>query len=367
MTLKLENVTRKVGADTHLHPLSLELRPGTFNVLLGRTLAGKTTLMRLMAGLDAPAAGRVFENGRDVTGAPVRSRDIAMVYQQFINYPAMTVYDNIASPLRRQGRSAAEIDRKVRGTADMLRIAPFLARLPAELSGGQQQRCAIARALVKGAGLLLLDEPLVNLDYKLREELRAELRDIFADGRTTVVYATTEPQEALVLGGAVTVLHEGRLLQTGPTGAVFHAPATEECADVFSDPPMNVVEAILTNDRVVLGDGTSLPLSGHDRNLPAGPCRVGIRANHLTVLRRSERLVPIKGRVELSEISGSETYVHLRHGDTTLIAREEGVHTHPIGSEIQVYADPDRIFVFSTSGQLVAAPHGRRGLLRNIA
>jgi len=367
VTLTLDGVAKRVGADQHLHPLSLELRPGSFNVLLGRTLAGKTTLMRLMAGLDAPTAGRVFENGKDVTGASVRHRDIAMVYQQFINYPAMTVYDNIASPLRRQGKPADEIDRKVRGTAAMLRIDPYLQRLPAELSGGQQQRCAIARALVKGAGLLLLDEPLVNLDYKLREELRAELRDIFADGRTTVVYATTEPQEALILGGSVTVLHEGRLLQTGPTSEVFHAPVSEACAAVFSDPPMNVVEAILTNDRVALADGTNLPLSGHDRNLPAGPCRVGIRANHLTVLRRSDRLVPIRGRVELSEISGSETYVHLRHGETTLIAREEGVHAHPIGSEIQVYADPDRILVFSTDGRLVAAPHGRRGLLRNIA
>ncbi len=367
MTVTLEGVTKRVGAEQHLEAVSLALQPGTFNVLLGRTLAGKTTLMRLLAGLDAPTTGRVFENGKDVTGAPVRSRDIAMVYQQFINYPAMTVYDNIASPLRRQGKSSGEIDRKVRETSAMLRIDPYLQRLPAELSGGQQQRCAIARALVKGAGLLLLDEPLVNLDYKLREELRAELRDIFADGKTTVVYATTEPQEALILGGAVTVLHEGRLLQSGPTAAVFHAPATEECASVFSDPPMNVVEAILTNDRVALGDGTSLPLSAHDRNLPAGPCRVGIRANHLTVLRRSDRLVPITGTVELSEISGSETYIHLRHGSTTLIAREDGVHTHPIGSDIQVYADPDRIFVFSTGGQLVAAPQGRRGLLRNIA
>jgi glycerol transport system ATP-binding protein len=367
VTVSLEGVTKKVGADLHLHPLSLALQPGTFNVLLGRTLAGKTTLMRLMAGLDAPSSGRVLENGKDVTGVSVRHRDIAIVYQQFINYPAMTVFDNIASPLRRQGKSSAEIDAQVRRTADMLRITPYLTRLPAELSGGQQQRCAIARALVKGAGLLLLDEPLVNLDYKLREELRAELRDIFADGKTTVVYATTEPQEALILGGAVTVLHEGRLLQTGPTSDVFQAPVTEECASVFSDPPMNVLEAILTNDRVALSDGTSLPLSAHDRNLPAGPCRVGIRANHLTVLRRSDRLVPITGRVELSEISGSETFIHLRHGSTTLIAREDGVHTHPIGSEIQVYADPDRIFVFSTAGALVAAPLGRRGMLRNIA
>ena len=188
-------------------------------MLLGPTLAGKTSLMRLMAGLDRPTAGRVLVDGVDVTGQSVRKRSVAMVYQQFINYPTLTAYDNIASPLRLQGVAAAEIDRQVRDTARLLHIDHLLDRLPAELSGGQQQRLAIARALVKRASLLLLDEPLVNLDYKLREELRAELRDLFARQQTTVVYATTEPLEALIMGGEVIVMDEGRVLQTGAHGA----------------------------------------------------------------------------------------------------------------------------------------------------
>jgi glycerol transport system ATP-binding protein len=164
MTLLMTGVTRRVGRDIHIHETDLELVPGSVTVLLGPTLAGKTTLMRLMAGLDRPTTGRLAENGRDVTGMSVRQRSVAMVYQQFINYPSFTVYENIASPLRRAGLSAAEIDRRVRETAETLRIGALLGRLPQELSGGQQQRTALARALVKQADLLLLDEPLVNLD-----------------------------------------------------------------------------------------------------------------------------------------------------------------------------------------------------------
>ena len=181
MTLELDGVTKVVAGRTHIHPTHLTLERGTMNVMLGPTLSGKTTLMRLMAGLDVPNAGRVRWNGTDVTGMRVQDRKVAMVYQQFINYPSMSVYDNIASPLRLMGKSEAEVDRAVRKTSDMMKLTPLLSRKPLELSGGQQQRCALARALVKEAGLVLLDEPLANLDYKLREELRAEIPKIFEE------------------------------------------------------------------------------------------------------------------------------------------------------------------------------------------
>jgi len=206
MTLELDGVTKLVAGRTHIHPTDLTLERGTMNVLLGPTLSGKTTLMRLMAGLDVPSAGRVRWNGTDVTGMRVQDRKVAMVYQQFINYPSMTVYDNIASPLRLMGKSGAEIDRAVRKTSDMMKLTPLLSRRPLELSGGQQQRCALARALVKDAGLVLLDEPLANLDYKLREELRAEIPKIFEESGAIFVYATTEPEEALLLGGQTATL-----------------------------------------------------------------------------------------------------------------------------------------------------------------
>ncbi|MGE5147191.1 MAG: ABC transporter ATP-binding protein, partial [Candidatus Eiseniibacteriota bacterium] len=217
MRLTLQGVTKTVRGQPYLYDLDLDLPSGTFNVVLGPTQAGKTSLLRLLAGLDRPSTGTILEDGKDVTALDVRKRNIAMVYQEFVNYPSFTVYENIAAPLRRGRRlSSAEIDTKVRATAEMMRIERLLRRLPSELSGGQQQRVALARALVKEAPLLLLDEPLVNLDYKLREELRSEIRQIFRRGTTTVVYATTEPQEALLFGGNVIVLDAGRVLQFGP-------------------------------------------------------------------------------------------------------------------------------------------------------
>ncbi|MBU2326513.1 MAG: ABC transporter ATP-binding protein, partial [Alphaproteobacteria bacterium] len=170
--LELRKVSKLAGGGYHIHPTDLTLQRGTLNVLLGPTLSGKTSLMRLMAGLDKPTSGTVHFDGKDVTGMPVQKRNVAMVYQQFINYPALTVYENIASPMRVGGKDAATIDREVRKAADLLRLTPYLDRTPLSLSGGQQQRTALARAIVKNATLVLLDEPLANLDYKLREELR---------------------------------------------------------------------------------------------------------------------------------------------------------------------------------------------------
>jgi glycerol transport system ATP-binding protein len=207
--LELKNVSKKVGRDLHIDDVSMTLEKGSVNILLGPTLSGKTSLMRLMAGLDRPTSGEILMNGTDVVGMPVQKRNVAMVYQQFINYPAMTVYENIASPMRVAGVDGATIDRRVREAADLMKLSPYLDRTPLNLSGGQQQRTALARALVKDAELVLLDEPLANLDYKLREELRVELPKIFAETGAIFVYATTEPQEALLAGRATATLQPG--------------------------------------------------------------------------------------------------------------------------------------------------------------
>ena len=217
MSVTLEHVTRTVDGIPTIRDVSLTLERGTLSVLLGPTLSGKTSIMRLLAGLDKPTTGRVLVDGKDVTGADVRQRSVAMVYQQFINYPSLTVYENIASPLRVQGRPRSEIEQRVQEAAKLLRLELFLKRTPLQLSGGQQQRTAIARALVKGADLVLLDEPLANLDYKLREELRAELPRIFEASGAIFVYATTEPSEALLLGGDTVCMWEGEVLQAGST------------------------------------------------------------------------------------------------------------------------------------------------------
>ena len=228
--LELDRVSKRAGASLHINDVSLKLEKGSLNVLLGPTLSGKTSLMRLMAGLDRPTSGRVLVDGKSVTGVSVRQRNVAMVYQQFINYPAMTVYDNIASPLRLQGASKADIHSKVHEAAELLKLTEFLDRTPLNLSGGQQQRTALARALVKGAELVLLDEPLANLDYKLREELRVELPRLFAETGAVFVYATTEPHEALLLGGKTITLHEGAVTQFGPTIDVYNQPVDLQTA-----------------------------------------------------------------------------------------------------------------------------------------
>lgn len=356
MTLTLENITKTVGRDSHIYETNLSLEPGGFNVLLGRTLAGKTTLMRLMAGLEKPSQGRVLMNGEDVTQMPIQKRNVAMVYQQFINYPSMSVYKNIASPLKVAGLGKAEIDRKVREAAELVHIEAYLDRLPAELSGGQQQRCAMARALVKDANLLLFDEPLVNLDYKLREELRFEMREVFKRSKAIAVYASTDPVEALSLGGHTAVLDAGRVLQFGRTAEVFHRPANITVGQVFSDPPINLFPVQISQSRIQISSELQSPLFEHLQQLSDGAYQLGIRASHLAVSRQRDSDLQIDCRVELAEIGGSETFIHARHHDVALVIQQAGTHELPMDSALTVYADVRHFYVFDTAGQLVVAP-----------
>ena len=357
MELVLQGIEQRLGAVTHLYPCDLTLVPRAVTVLLGATQAGKTSLMRVMAGLDAPSAGRVLADGQDVTGMPVRQRNVAMVYQQFINYPSMTVADNIASPLRLQGAmDRASIQARVAELAARLHIEPFLERLPAELSGGQQQRVALARALAKRAPLMLLDEPLVNLDYKLREELRDELSALFAAGDSTVVYATTEPTEALLLGGYTAVLDAGELLQYGPTAEVFHHPQSIRVARAFSDPPMNLVAAKASAGGVTLPNGQQMGLELPQASSASGQAvTLGVRAGALRVHGRPGDL-PLPGSVELAEISGSDSFVHVRTPIGELVSQLPGVHVFTLGSQLTLHLSPEQVYVFDANGALLRAP-----------
>lgn len=356
MSLMLENVSKVVGGDTHIHPTNFELKHGTMNVLLGPTLSGKTSLMRLMAGLDLPMEGRVLWDGVDVTGVRVQDRQVAMVYQQFINYPAMTVYENIASPLRVRGLSASEIDRKVREAAAMMKLNERqLDRKPLELSGGQQQRCALARALVKNAGLVLLDEPLANLDYKLREELRAEIPKIFEESGAIFVYATTEPHEALLLGGNTACLWEGRITQFGPTPSVYRLPCDATTARVFSDPPMNFAPVTKSGGEMIFGE------TRIDASFPAfealgdGQYLAGFRANHVVVDGSGQGKLTFNCRVSGTEIAGSESFIHLQHGDDRWVALVHGIKQLDYQAEHPVFVDPAHVYLFGQDGRLASA------------
>lgn len=356
MSISIENINLTVDEEVYLKDINLNFEPGSTNIFLGRTLAGKTSLLRIMAGLDRPDTGKIVVNGEDVTGMSVRKRNVSMVYQQFINYPSFTIYNNIASALKLSGMEKNKIDKRVREVAEMLHLDTMLDRIPTELSGGQQQRCAIARALVKDSTLLLLDEPLVNLDYKLREELQVDLQDIFKQRDAVVVYTTTEPGEALKLGGHITVLDQGRAIQNGVTSEVYHKPATIKVAEVFSDPPINLLDGDVDNGTLRLGKNVNIPLDGHLKSLPSGNFIVGIRSNHLFLNPQGSNDVQLESTVELAEINGSETFIHLEFEANKLVVQEVGVHSQKIGSKIMTFLDPANLFVFSEQGSLILSP-----------
>jgi glycerol transport system ATP-binding protein len=293
--------------------------------------------MRVMAGLDRPSSGSVWFDGRDVTGKPVAKRNVAMVYQQFINYPGWTVRQNIASPLKVRKAPKAEIEREVARAAALLRLEPYLDRKPLELSGGQQQRVALARAIVKKAGLVLLDEPLANLDYKLREELRVELPKLFSDSASVLVYATTEPTEALLLGGATATLHQGRITQFGPTLEVYRHPHDLITAKAFSDPPLNTIPR---------EQAKATDADPRARTL-------GFRPHHLRMKPKTAIAQSFAVTVESSEITGSETFVHVRFGENRWVMLAHGIHTHAAGATITAYVEPGDMIAFDHAGRTI--------------
>ena len=352
MTIELRSVTKAVGGETHIYPTDLTLAAGGFNVLLGATGAGKTTLMKIMAGLERPSTGRVLMDGRDVTDVSPQKRRVSFVHQFFINYPTMSVYDNIASPLRVAGVSRAEIDRRVREAAELLRLTPLLDRRPAALSGGQQQRTAIARAIVKDTTLVLLDEPLANLDYKLREELRDQLPALFAGRGATVVYATSEPSEALMLGGHTATLHEGRVTQFGRTAEIYREPSDLVSAGVFSDPPINVAPVRKTDGTIRLGETVAWPAAGPAAALPDGAYTMAIRPHFVSPAGATG--VALTGRVAITELSGSESVAHFTFGPHVWVAQSAGVHPYHIGDEHVFHVDVGRGYYFDDSGRRVA-------------
>ena len=361
MSLVLENVSRSHKGVPYIVDVSLRFEPGSFNVLLGRTLAGKTSLMRLMAGLDRADAGRIVMAGKDVTQTSVRQRNVSMVYQQFINYPTLTVFDNIASPLRQAGMGKDEIHARVEQTARMLRIERFLARYPLELSGGQQQRTAMARALVKDAELILFDEPLVNLDYKLREELRQEMRQLFASRHTIAVYATTEPNEALALGGTTTLVHEGRVIQSGPTPQVYHQPRTVLAAQLFCEPPINLLSGHIQGNEVSFASLAHFAVNADLRTLGEGQFQFGVRPSHISLVPSNDDDLELAVTVELAEISGSETFLHVRSEGLQWVLHLPGVHEHDVDTPVRIYIPTHKLFVFDPAGRLLQAP-GQRAL-----
>ena len=351
MSLELKNVEKKIGFDTHIYKTNLKLEKNTINILLGPTLSGKTTLMQIMAGLDKPTMGEIWFNDKNVTGMKVQKRNVSMVYQQFINYPNFTVYENIASPLKITGVSSDETKQRVGKVAELLKLSGMLNKKPNELSGGQQQRTALARALVKDSDLILLDEPLANLDFKLREELREELPRLFEDRDCIVVYATTEPSEALLLGGNTATLQEGKVIQYGKTLDVYNKPNSLLSAQVFSDPPMNITKIKKVGDNCSFLDDSVNWKS--KINIKDGEYKVGIRPHNITTYKEGSNSLEIKGKVLISELSGSESLIHFTKGDLSWVSLSNGIFQKNVGDEMNLYMNADEFIYFDENERLV--------------
>jgi len=267
----------------------------------------------------------------------------------------LTVYENIASPLRVAGTAAGKIDSEVKRAAEILKLTPYLQRTPLSLSGGQQQRTALARAIVKNAGLVLLDEPLANLDYKLREELRAELPRIFAESGTIFVYATTEPHEALLLGGNTATLAEGRVTQFGPTIEVFRKPNDLVTAKTFADPPLNTIVLSKKGASFQLDGGVNLPVPAEIAGIADSSYTIGFQPHHLSLTRPNAAAVPVSAKVSVTEITGSESFVHLDFADVRWVMITPGVHIFQPDETVDVFIDPRHLMVFDQTGRSMAA------------
>lgn len=354
MSIELRDATKNVRGITHIKPTSLVMQTGHFNVLLGQTGSGKTSLIKLMAGLDPLASGQILFDGEDVSKLSTQKRNISLVHQFFVNYPHMTVFDNIASPLRVAGMAASEIDGRVQEAADILQLGPMLKRRPQELSGGQQQRCALARAIAKESRAVFLDEPLANLDYKLREELREQLPELFAGRGAVVVYATSEPEEALLLGGETALMDDGVVTQFGPTAEIYRKPATLTAARVFSDPPINAAEITKTGTEARLRTGVTWTMQGAAAGLPDGTYTVAIRPHHVLPTQNAAGDVSLNGIVQVTELSGSESSAHFQMGDNGWVSLSPGVHPYRVGEDHQFFMDASKAFYFAQDGRLAA-------------
>jgi multiple sugar transport system ATP-binding protein len=333
-TFAISGLTKRFGGTTALDALTFTAAAGEFVVVLGPTGAGKTTLLRTLAGLEAPDAGAVAEDGRDITRLPPAERDMAMVFQNFSLYPRLTVYENLAFPLKPKWRGIdkAEIDRRVRWAADLLGLAAKLQNMPTELSGGQQQRVAIGRAIVREPKLFLFDEPLASLDAKLRESMAVEIHRLQRRLGTTMLYVTHDQLEAMGLADRIVVLDRGRILQAGTPDDVYARPATPRVARMLGTPPVNLITpeqfAALFPDR----QGAA----------PTSAATVGIRPEHLSVTPVAASS-PAGARVKLVERLGPVTTIVVTWQQIDLrVTAGPGVEISP-GAPVTVSVDAPRV------------------------
>ena len=351
-----DGVTKRFGEVTALREFSLEIADGEFMVLVGPSGSGKTTALRLLAGLEALTSGEIRVGDRVVDRLAPRDRDIAMVFQDYALYPQMTVFQNLAFALKMRKMPRDEIDRRVRHAAEMLHIEELLGRKPRELSGGQRQRVALGRALVREPQAFLMDEPLSNLDAKLRVQTRTEIKHLQEQVETTTVYVTHDQVEAMTMGDRVAVMNEGVLEQVGDARSVYERPANVFVAGFIGSPAMSfaTVHAERTGDSLVLTRG-ELSLAREVAGLDGIPAEVilGIRPEHTRLWTDGERLLgPIAGRAEYVEMLGRETLIGvLTAGDQRFTVHAEADATVKPGEQVRFGLEPGKLYLFDVESQ----------------
>jgi multiple sugar transport system ATP-binding protein len=348
IALRLQRVTKSYDSVTAIRDLTFEVVEGRFFVLFGPSSVGKTTTLRTIAGLVRPDAGTLEIAGKDMTHAPIAGRGVAMVFQSFALYPHLTVYDNFAYPLREEKRPRAEIDQRVLETAEMLHLTPRLRRKPATLSGGEQQRAALGRAMIRRPKILLLDEPLTNLDAKLRHEMRAELKRLHRQFGMTIIYATPDELEALSMGEEIAVLRDGTVVQRGTPDELYDTPADVYVASKIGSPHMNLIEAVANDSGTAIDTPFgSVDLPHSATPFPAGERVVlGVRPADLKVVeQRSARATPV---VQLLEPLGDLTVVSLTSGSETyrILLSEAQAAAISVGETLPITIDSSKIHLF---------------------
>jgi sn-glycerol 3-phosphate transport system ATP-binding protein len=347
-TLTLTSVRKQFGGTQVLHGIDLEVADGEMIVVVGASGCGKSTLLRIVAGLETPSSGTVRIDGRDVTALEPADRDIAMVFQNYALYPHMTVFENMAYGLKIRGMKAPEIRKRVADAAEMLEIGPLLERKPRQLSGGQRQRVAMGRAVVREPKLFLFDEPLSNLDAKLRVQMRAEIRRLQKRLGVTSLFVTHDQVEAMTLGDRLVVMHGGRAAQVASPMEVWGRPADTYVAGFIGSPAMNFLAAALAGDgrAAALKAGPVLPFADGPRGGTDGAAlTIGIRPEHVVVAPDGLPLT-----VDLVEPLGSETVIHGRlPGGEVLVARLP-IPASGIGAVLPVELPPAAWHVFSGEG-----------------
>jgi multiple sugar transport system ATP-binding protein len=341
--VELSGIVKRHGAVTALAGIDLEIRAGEFFSLLGPSGSGKTTTLRILAGLEQADEGTVRVDGEDITRLEPGARDVAMVFQSYALYPHMTVRENIAFPLKMIGVPGAEIERSVKDAAARVRIDHLLDRKPGQLSGGQQQRCALARAIVRKPALFMLDEPLSNLDAKLRVETRVELKRLQRALNVTAVYVTHDQEEALSLSDRLAVFMDGRIVQMGTPEEVFSRPATVAVAGFLGNPPMNLVPARLR-------EGTA-EIEGAVLTLPS-LMGYGTREVVLGVRPSGVRLAAegLPATVTMSEALGEASYADLAVGE--LLVRAKVSERPAERAQVRIQLDPEALHVFDRQSGL---------------